>query len=111
LFCPEARVPRLHLEALTNAADDDTMITNVFTGRPARGIANRLMLEVGPMASTAPAFPLASGAVGPLRAKSESTGANDFMNLWSGQAARLAQRDVSAGELTRALASEALARL
>jgi len=111
LFCPEARVPRQHLEALANSADDDTMITNVFTGRPARGIANRLMLEVGPMASTAPAFPLASSAVGPLRAKSEPSGSKDFMNLWSGQAAPLAKRGVPAGELTRALASEALARL
>ena len=111
LFCPEARVPQLHLEALTNAADDDTMITNVFTGRPARGIANRLMLEVGPMASTAPAFPLASSAVGPPRAKSEPNRSKDFMNLWSGQAARLARRGVPAGELTRTLASEALAKL
>jgi nitronate monooxygenase len=111
LFCPEASVPRLHLEALMSAADDDTMITNVFTGRPARGIVNRLMLEVGPMASTAPNFPLAGSAVGPLRAKSEPTGSRDFMNLWSGQAARLARRGVPAGELTRALASEALARL
>jgi nitronate monooxygenase len=111
LLCPEARVPPLHLEALTNAADDDTMITNVFTGRPARGIANRLMLEVGPMASSAPPFPLASSAIGPLRTKSEPTGSRDFMNLWSGQAARLARRGVPAGELTRTLASEALARL
>ena len=111
LFCPEARVAPLHLEALMNATDGDTMITNVFTGRPARGIANRLMLEVGPMTSTAPAFPLASTAVGPLRAKSEPTGSKDFMNLWSGQAARLARRGVSASDLTRALASEALARL
>src|SRR5229473_4807625 len=97
LFCPEARVAPLHLEALMNAADDDTMITNVFTGRPARGIANRLMLEVGPMAPTAPAFPLAGSAVGPLRAKSEPTGSRDFMNLWSGQAARLARRGAPAG--------------
>jgi nitronate monooxygenase len=70
-----------------------------------------LMLEVGPMAPTAPAFPLAGSAVGPLRAKSESTGSKDFMNLWSGQAARLARRGVPAGELTRTLASEALAKL
>ncbi|HSR56614.1 MAG TPA: nitronate monooxygenase [Candidatus Binataceae bacterium] len=111
LFCPEARVPPLHLEALTNAADDDTMITNVFTGRPARGIANRLMLEVGPMASAVPHFPLASSAVAPLRAKSEPAGSVDFMNLWSGQAARLARRGVPAGELTRGLASEALNEL
>jgi nitronate monooxygenase len=111
LFCPEARVPRLHLEALGNAADDDTMITNVFIGRPARGIANRLILEVGPMAATAPVFPLAGSAIVPLRAKSEPTGSRDFMNLWSGQAARLGRRGVPAGELTRALASEALAKL
>ena len=111
LFCPEARLPAQHLDALTGAADDDTMITNVFTGRPARGIANRLMLEVGPMTPAAPQFPLASVAVAPLRAKSEPTGSRDFINLWSGEAARLARRGVAAGELTRALASEALARL
>ena len=111
LFCPEAKVPPLHLEALKHATDDDTMITNVFTGRPARGIVNRLMLEVGPMASAVPSFSLASSAVGHLRAKSEPAGSNAFMNMWSGQAARLARRGVPAGELTRALASEALARL
>ncbi len=111
LFCPEARVPPLHLEALTNAVDDDTMITNVLTGRPSRGIANRMMLEVGPMAASVPEFPLASSALAPLRAKSEPTGSKDFMNLWSGQAARLSRRGAPAGEMTRALASEALARL
>jgi len=111
LFCPKAHVSPLYLEALTTAADDGTMITNVFTGRPARGMANRLMLEVGPMASTAPAFPLAGSGVAPLRAKSEPTGSEDFMNLWSGQAARLARRGVPAGEMTRALASDALAKL
>lgn len=111
LFCPEARVPPLHREALLKAVDDDTMLTNVFTGRPARGIVNRFMLEVGPMASSAPSFPLASVAVAPLRAKSEATGSSDFMNLWSGQAARLARRGVPASELTRTLASKALARL
>ncbi|HEY2525764.1 MAG TPA: nitronate monooxygenase family protein [Candidatus Binataceae bacterium] len=111
LFCPEAKVPALHLEALINAADDDTMVTNVFTGRPARGIANRLMLEVGPMAPSAPRFPLASSAIAPLRAKSEPAGSRDFMNLWSGQAVRLARRGVAARELTRALAAETLDRL
>jgi nitronate monooxygenase len=111
LFCPEAKVPPLHPEALSHATDDDTMITNVFTGRPARGIVNRLMLEVGPNASAVPNFPLASSAIGPLRAKSEPSGSNAFMNMWSGQAARLARRGVPAGEMTPALASEALASL
>lgn len=111
LFCPEARVSRQHLDALMNAADDDTEITNVFSGRPARGIVNRLMAEIGPIAADAPAFPMAGSAIAPLRAKSEPTGSRDFINLWSGQAARLAQRNLAAGELTRTLAAEALERM
>ena len=86
------------------------MLTNVFTGRPARGIINRVVREVGPMSDLAPAFPLAGGALAPLRAKSEPAGSGDFMALWSGQAARLG-RELPAGELTRQLAAEALARL
>jgi nitronate monooxygenase len=111
LFCPEAKLPRVHLEALMSAGDDDTMITNVFTGRPARGIVNRIMREQGPLCSAAPAFPLAAAALAPLKAKSEAAGSGDFTNLWSGQAARLARRSLPAAELTRVLAQQALARL
>jgi nitronate monooxygenase len=111
LFCPEANLPRVHLDALNGAADDDTMITNVFTGRPARGIVNRVMRELGPAASATPQFPLAAAALAPLKAKSEAAGSGDFTNLWSGQAVRLARRSVPAGQLTRLLAHEALERL
>jgi nitronate monooxygenase len=111
LFCPEAKVPPVHLEALNGAGDDDTMITNVFTGRPARGIVNRVMREQGPLSPAAPAFPLAAAALAPLKAKSEAAGSGDFTNLWSGQAAALARRSLPAGQLTRLLAREALERL
>ena len=111
LFCPEAKVPRVHLEALHSAGDDDTMITNVFTGRPARGIVNRVMREQGPLSPVAPAFPLAAAAMAPLKAKSEAAGSGDFTNLWSGQAAALARRSLPAGQLTRLLAREALEKL
>ena len=86
------------------------MITNVFTGRPARGFLNRLVREVGPVSDLAPEFPLAGGAVAPLRASSEAAGSEDFVPLWSGQAARLS-RELPAGELTGRLAADALARL
>jgi nitronate monooxygenase len=110
LFCPEARVAPLHRAALRAAKDDGTALTNVFTGRPARGILNRVMREVGPMSPLAPAFPLAGGALAPLRAATEPAGSGDFMSLWSGQAAALG-REMPAGELTRRLAEEALALL
>lgn len=110
LFCPEARVSAPHRAALRNARDNATALTNVFTGRPARGLVNRFVREVGPMSELAPEFPLASGAVVPLRTRAEAAGSGEFTPLWSGQAARLG-RELPAGELTRRLAAETLAKL
>jgi nitronate monooxygenase len=110
MLSPEAKLSPAHRQALQNAADNDTVITNLFTGRPARGIVNRLMRDLGAVSSATPSFPLAAGALLPLKAKAEAAGSGDFTNLWSGQAARLA-REMTAGELTRRLAAEALARL
>jgi nitronate monooxygenase len=113
LFCPEARITPMHRAALQGAQDNATALTNVFTGRPARGIVNRAMRELGPLTPNAPAFPLAGGALAPLKAAAEAAGSGDFGSLWSGQAARIGRREpaLSSGELTRALAREALAKL
>ena len=110
LFCPEARVSAPHRAALRQARDNATAVTNIFTGRPARGLVNRAMRELGPISAEAPAFPLAGNALAPLKARAEAQGSGDFGSLWSGQAARLG-RELPAGELTRALAAETLARL
>ncbi|HDS1737346.1 nitronate monooxygenase [Pseudomonas sp. BP8] len=110
LFCPEAKVSAAHRQALETASASDTALTNLFTGRPARGINNRIMRELGPMSDLAPRFPLAGGALMPLRAISEAQGSSEFSNLWSGQALRLGRR-MPAGELTRQIAGQALARV
>lgn len=110
LFCPEAKLSPPHRAALRGAWDDDTTLTRVFTGRPARGIVNRVMREIGPMSDLPPAFPLAGGALAPLRGKTEPAGSGDFMSLWSGQAMRLG-REEKAADLTRRLAADAQARI
>jgi len=110
LFCPEATISAIHRAALRQAKDNQTTPTNLFTGRPARGIMNRFMREVGPVSDAAPEFPLAPSALAPLRAKAEASGSGDFTPLWSGQSAALC-REMPAGELTRKLGEEALARL
>ncbi len=110
LFAPEARVSPAHRAALRQAKDNQTALTNVFTGRPARSLLNRAMRELGPLSADVPAFPTAGGALAPLKAKAESRGSGDFGSLWSGQAARLG-RALPAGEITRCLAAEALAQL
>jgi nitronate monooxygenase len=106
LACPEANVSAIHRRALATATDDSTVITNVFSGRPARGIVNRAIRELGPMSDVAPPFPLASAALAPIRAKAEAAGSGDFTNLWAGQAAKLARAGEPAFELTQRLARE-----
>lgn len=105
LLCHEATTSEVHRAALKSDAARHTALTNVFTGRPARSIVNRMVREIGPMNAAAPAFPLAGSAVAPLRAYEEKRGSSDFSPLWSGQNAS-ACREISARELTRELAAE-----
>jgi nitronate monooxygenase len=105
MLCAEANTSEVHRAALKSDAARVTAITNVFSGRPARGIVNRLMREIGPMSPAAPAFPLATAAITPLRAKAESLGRGDFSPLWAGQNAS-GCKEVSAMHLTRELAGE-----
>jgi nitronate monooxygenase len=104
LLCPEATTSAVHRAALKSEAARHTALTNLFTGRPARGIVNRVMKELGPINAAAPAFPLAGSAIAPLRAKAESRGLGDFSPLWCGQNAS-GCREIPAGELTQALAA------
>lgn len=110
LLTPESLISDLHRTALRQATDDATALTNLFSGRPARGVVNRVMREIGPLAPDAPPFPTAGAALAPLKAAAEAAGRSDFSALWSGQAGALA-RTAGSGELTRQLAGEALARL
>ena len=103
MTCPEATTSTLHRAALLSPAAQHTVITRLFSGRPARGIVNRLIRELGPMSELAPAFPLASAALAPLRAKAESLRDTGFSPLWCGQNASGCAA-IPAAELTRRLA-------
>jgi nitronate monooxygenase len=107
LLCPEASTSAVHRAALKSDRARATALTNLFTGRPARGIVNRIMREVGPMSDAVPPFPLAASALAPLRAKAEGQGSGDFSPLWAGQNAS-GCKEVSAAVLTRELASAPL---
>ena len=104
LLCPEATTSTVHRAALASPAARHTALTNLFTGRPARGIVNRVMRELGPVSPDVPDFPLAVGAMTPLRSRAEQQGRGDFSPLWSGENASGA-RQVSAAALTRELCS------
>jgi nitronate monooxygenase len=105
LLCPESTTSAVHRAALKSDAARQTALTNLFTGRPARGIVNRLMRELGPINGLVPAFPLATSAVAPLRAKAEAEGKGDFSPLWAGQNVT-GCKAIPAAELTGALAAK-----
>ncbi|HEY1091904.1 MAG TPA: nitronate monooxygenase [Burkholderiaceae bacterium] len=107
LLCPEATTSAVHRAALKAAQADPahtTQLTHLFTGRPARGLTNRVMRELGALNAAAPAFPLAGAAMAPLRAKAEVQGSGDFSPLWSGQNPQ-GCKEIPAAELTRELAA------
>jgi nitronate monooxygenase len=104
LLCPEATTSAVHRAALKSEAARHTALTNLFTGRPARGIVNRIINELGPIGTNVPEFPLATSAIAPLRAKAESQGNGDFSPLWSGQNAS-GCKEIPAAALTRELAA------
>ena len=106
LLCPEATTSSVHRAALQSPLAAHTAVTNVFTGRPARGIVNRLITELGPMSSAAPPFPLAASAIAPLRAEAEARGSGEFSPMWAGQSATRC-RVRSARQVTLELAGRA----
>lgn len=103
LCCPESTISAIHRRALMSEAARYTALTNLYSGRPARGIVTRLMRELGPMSDAAPAFPLATAAIAPLRAAAEAQGSGDFSPLWAGQNASRC-REVPAAEVVAELA-------
>jgi nitronate monooxygenase len=104
MLCPEATTSAVHRTALKSDEAQLTALTNVFTGRPARGIVNRMVRELGPMSSAAPEFPKATAASFLLRQKAEALGRGDFSPLWAGQNT-LACKEISAAQLIQELAS------
>jgi nitronate monooxygenase len=103
LLCTEAATSAVHRAALRAPGREHTALTNLFSGRPARGIVNRVMRELGPISPLAPDFPLAAAAMAPLRSAAEARGSADFSPLWAGQNTSGCD-EIGAARMTRRLA-------
>ena len=105
LLCTETDTSQIHRAAIKSDASHHTAITNLFSGRPARSIVNRVMTEIGPINQNTPEFPLALTAIRALKKQTEIAGIGDFSSLWCGQNAT-GCREISASEMTRSLATK-----
>jgi len=113
LTCPQSAAHDVYRRALVAAGDDATRITSAFSGRPARGLDNRYIRDMAGREDMFPDFPINNTLTGPLRKASAEAGKEDFMSLWSGQAAALS-KSLPAEELVETLMAETdavLARL
>ncbi|GBE43917.1 nitronate monooxygenase [bacterium BMS3Bbin10] len=106
LNCAEAGIAPVYRKALLEARDEDTRVTDAFSGRPARGLANRYIEEMKPHEGSLPEFPLMNILTGPLRKESAARASRDFVSLWSGQAVGL-NRETDAGALMENLVARA----
>ena len=105
LTCPESAAHPLYRRALNEARDDQTRITHAFSGRPARGLENRYLLEMAGHEARYPDFPILNTLTGPLRKASAKENNPDFLSLWSGQSAAMS-RNMPACELIQLLVTE-----
>ena len=107
LYTHESKISDSHRRMLLSKNVEETALTNIFSGKPARGIVNRIMKEIGPMTDCAPPFPFAGKALAPLKFVTEKSGSADFISLWSGQAAGLIKDIESAQSFTEKITNNA----
>ena len=106
LACKESGAHPEFKRAVLKAAEDETAVTRAFSGRAARGVKNRFLIEVGAHEEELPPFPVQNTLTKDIRAAAQEQDRPEFMSLWSGQAPRLA-RPTNAAELVRSVAEGA----
>jgi nitronate monooxygenase len=87
LACEESGAPAAHKELLFSGRTHATTLTRAFTGRLARGLANRWTRELADRIAELPPYPITGWFVSQLRPAALAAGVTDLMSLWSGQAA------------------------
>jgi len=105
--CPESGAPQAHKDALLAAREDDSGITEKFSGKPARGLVNRFIAEMARNNAPQLPFPAQNSVTGRLRQASARAGRPDFIALWAGQAAPLS-RSLPAAQLIARLEAETI---
>lgn len=111
LFCHESLISDLHRLALLDTPADSTALTNIFSGRPARGLINRVMREIGPICDSAPPFPAAGTKLTPLKSHHEKNASTDFSSLWSGEGYALTREFIRRIPKPAASAEDQLCRI
>lgn len=91
LTCIESGAHKVHKEAILHANEDQTVLTRAFSGKWARGIKNKFILEMQKHEMSLPDFPVQNTLTQAIRKASTSENNQDFMSLWSGQSSRLAK--------------------
>lgn len=105
LTCVESGTHPKHKEVISRSTDESTVITKAFSGKPARGIKNRMISEMEPFEKELPDYPIHNSLTKDIRTAAKQQNQTDYMSLWAGQASALS-REHSAAELVNSVVAE-----
>jgi nitronate monooxygenase len=107
LVTAESGVPEGYRRRVAQARDTDTVMTRAVSGRPARGIRNRLVAALEEAGPPGLGYPAQGGASADLRAAAAAADEPELIALWAGQAAGLARSSEPAERLVEEIVAEA----
>ncbi|GEK58967.1 nitronate monooxygenase [Marinococcus halophilus] len=101
LTCRESGAPPAHQQAVLTSKETDTAITTIFSGKPARGITNKMMAWMEALDHKWPPYPVQNMLTQPIRREAARQNESAFMSLWSGQGTRLSVQEPAAAMIKR----------
>ncbi|WP_276205143.1 nitronate monooxygenase family protein [Bacillus sp. MUM 13] len=104
LTCIESGAPQIHKDAILHAHEDQTVLTRSFSGKWARGIKNKFILEMQHNERSLPNYPVQNTLTQDIRKSSAAHNNPDYISLWSGQSPRLAKSQTAESLIQRIMA-------
>lgn len=105
LVCDESAIHPAYKQRLLTAGNHPTRLTRIFSGRYARGLENRFMIDMAAVETQVPAYPVQNALTGAIRAEAARRGDTELMSLWCGTGVARA-RAMPAAQLVQTLMAE-----
>ncbi|MEU3743631.1 MULTISPECIES: NAD(P)H-dependent flavin oxidoreductase [Streptomyces] len=106
LAARESGASEAHRRTLGTPEARTTVLTRLFSGRTARGIPNRFVRDMAAHEDHVPPYPVQNALMQPIRRAAAAQDRPEYVNLWAGQAAALAQESPSAAAYLADLVGE-----
>ncbi|PIC63738.1 nitronate monooxygenase [Sporosarcina sp. P13] len=88
----ESGANQQHIDAILTSTEEQTIVTSVFSGKPARGIQNEFIRELQPYEEGLPDYPIMNTLTSGIRKEAAKQNRPEWIHLWSGQSPRMSKK-------------------